>query len=498
MTESPIQRQSPLDLSPDDFREAGHALVDEIAEFLAQLPSGKVTPSKDPDQVRFAIGAEQGMPQEGRAAGELLVETARTLFDHSLFNGHPRFMGFITSSAAPIGALADLLASTVNPNVGGWVLSPAATEIELQTLRWIAELLGYPTDCGGLLVSGGNMANFVGFLCARKSRSRWDVRKEGMAAKESQRLRVYATAETHTWLEKAADLFGLGTDSIHRIEADSNQRMRLDALEEAIRDDRSRGDFPFLLVGSAGTVSTGAVDPLARMAEIAQEQGLWLHVDGAYGALAAALPESSSDLKALALADSVAFDPHKWLYAPLEAGCALVRDPKHLVDAFSYRPPYYAIDFEQTNFYEIGPQNSRGFRALKVWLGLKQAGRSGYESMVRDDIALARRLFDKAGSHSEIEAGTCNLSIVTFRYVPLDLTGGEDKAFLDRLNRAVMESVNASGDLFLSNAIVGERFWLRACIVNFRTSEADVDVVMDFVAAHGRQQVRLLREQREG
>ena len=195
-------------------------------------------------------------------------------------------------------------------------------------MRWIAELLGYPADCGGLLVSGGNMANFVGFLAARRARAPFNVRTEGMAAcDEDGPLRVYVSAETHTWIEKAADLFGLGTDAIRWIEIDGDRRMLVPALQEAIAADRAAGATPLLVVGTAGSVSTGAIDPLREIAALCRDEGIWFHVDGAYGAPAAVLPEAPADLKALAEADSVAIDPHKWLYAPLEAGCALVRDP---------------------------------------------------------------------------------------------------------------------------------------------------------------------------
>lgn len=477
-------RNAPIAMEPDAFREAGHALVDRIARMLESMPEGSVTPNHSLEEVRSLLGGE-GMPRDGAPARNILDEAAELVLENSLYNGHPKFMGYITSSPAPIGMLADMLAAAVNPNVGGWVLSPVATEMELQAIRWIAELLGFPTDCGGLLVSGGNMANFVGFLAARKVKCPWNVREEGMAAKERVPMAIFASRETHTWLQKAADLFGFGTDSIFWIDSDENQRLDIAKLRAEVMRSIEEGWRPFLVVGSAGTVSTGAVDPLPEIADLAQEFDMWFHVDGAYGALAAISPEAPADLRGIARADSVAFDPHKWLYAPLEAGCALVRNPNHLVETFGYRPSYYAIDFDRTNFYEIGPQNSRGFRALKVWLGLKQAGREGYERMVADEIALARRLFEKVSETPEFEAKTHGLSITTFRYVPDELSSkaGEPEVSerLDALNRQLLDAVNASGDAFLSNAIVDGRFYLRACIVNFRTSEADIDAIPEIV-----------------
>ncbi|MGH2619859.1 MAG: pyridoxal phosphate-dependent decarboxylase family protein, partial [Anaerolineales bacterium] len=335
-------RVAPLEMTPEEFRDLGVQVVERIASYLGSLPDQRVNPAESPAQVRKHLG-QASLPERGAAPGDLLGQAADLLFNHSLFNGHPRFWGYITSSAAPIGALGDLLAAAVNPNVGAWDLSPIASEIEGQTVRWIADLIGYPADCGGLLVSGGNMANFVGFLAARKAKVPWDVRELGLRAEGSRQLRVYVSSETHTWIHKAADQFGLGNQFIRWIPVDSERRIDTQALSNQIREDKQSGDLPFLVVGNAGTVSTGAIDPLGELRSICTEHDLWLHADGAYGAAAAALPDAPDDLKALSMADSVAVDPHKWLYAPLEAGCALVRDPKALRDAFSYHPVYYSF-----------------------------------------------------------------------------------------------------------------------------------------------------------
>ena len=322
--------------------------------------------------------------------GPLLERTARLLFEHSLFNAHPRFFGYITAAPAPIGVLGDFLAAAVNANVGAWTLSPAATEIESQTVRWIASLIGYPVDCGGLLVSGGNMANIVCFLAARAAKARWNVRERGVIGDAGQRLRVYGSAETHTWIQKAADIGGLGTDSIRWIPTDSSLRMNVAALRRQIEADKAAGDVPCMVVGTAGSVSTGAIDPLPDISAVCQEHDVWFHVDGAYGGFAAAVPDAPDDLRALSAADSVAVDPHKWLYAPLEAGCALVREPGLLRAAFAYHPPYYHFDEQATNYVDYGPQNSRGFRALKVWLALRHVGAAGYRTMIAEDIRLSR------------------------------------------------------------------------------------------------------------
>ena len=492
------RRVVPLDLSPEAFRAAGHALVDRIAAHLAALPKGPVTPGESQGAVRAALGGG-GLPEAGADPERLLAETAELLFQHSLFNGHPRFFGYITSSAAPIGALGDLLAASVNPNVSSFSLAPMATEIERQALRWIAELIRYPADADGVLVSGGNMANFVCFLAARRARAAWNVRAEGLGG-PGRRLRVYASSETHTWIQKACDLFGLGTDALHEIPVDRELRMEVGALREAVRADRWQGEVPFLVVGTAGSVGTGAVDPLREIAEVCRAEDLWFHADGAYGALAAALLDAPPDLHALALADSVAVDPHKWLYAPLEAGCALVRRPGALVDTFSYRPPYYHFPEgaePPVNFYERGPQNSRGFRALKVWLGLRQAGRTGYATMMADDVRLARLLYDRAAAHPRLEVFTHGLSIATFRYVPEGVPR-DDTEYLNRLNTELLTRMQQSGRAYCSNAVIRGAFVLRACIVNFRTDQEDVEALPQIVAEFGEAVHREMRATRSG
>ena len=491
-------RAAPLRMSAEEFRRAGHALVDSVAGFLAGVPARPVTPAESPAALQEAIRADDPLPEDGEDGGALLRSAAALLFDHSLLNGHPRFFGYVTSSPAPIGMLGDLLAAAVNANVGSWRLGPMATEIEAQTVRWIAELLGYPTTCGGLLVSGGNMANMVGLFAARAAAAPWDVRAGGVAASGARRLAVYASSETHTWLQKATDLAGLGTDAIRWIPVDDALRMDVAALRRAIADDRAEGVVPMMVVGTAGTVSTGAVDPLREIAALCRDAGIWMHVDGAYGAFAAAVPDAPDDLRALALADSVAVDPHKWLYAPLEAGCVLVRDAVRLRDAFAYHPPYYHFGQEALNYVDFGPQNSRGFRALKVWLALRQVGRRGYVRMIGDDIRLSQRMHAALARHEEIEVATQSLSISTFRFVPRDLRAhvrsASAEAHLDQLNRALLDRIQSSGEAFVSNAVVGGRYLLRACIVNFNTAEHDVDALPEIVARLGRETDAALRE----
>jgi aromatic-L-amino-acid decarboxylase len=493
-------RHAPIELSPEQFRSAGHRLVDQIAELLAGMRERKVTTGLSVDEIRDRLNASARMPDQGGECSLILEQAADLLTRHSLYNGHPKFLGYVTSSPAPIGMLADLLAAAVNPNVGAWTLSPVATEIEAQTIRWIAELLAYPATCSGVLVSGGNVANYVGIYTALRSVFPRDsaARRAGNMA----RATLYASTETHTWLEKAIDMFGLPADALRSIRVDSGQRLELEDLKARLDADVRQGRIPIAVVGTAGTVSTGAIDPLPAIAAFCRENQVWFHVDGAYGGFAAMVDSAPDDLRGLSRADSVAIDPHKWLYAPLEAGCALVRDPEKHRAAYSYRPPYYHFGVEATNFVDYGPQNSRGFRALKVWMGLKQAGRRGYERMIADDMALARELYDRLAGDGRFEVRTCNLSIVTFRYIPEEFRGrAADPAaaeYLNALNKALQARLETSGELFVSNAVVEGRYLLRACIVNFRTSSADIAEIPAIISRHGEAMHQELQHNRRG
>ncbi len=481
-------RSPALAMSGAEFRQLGHQLVEDIAAFYDSLPRRRLTTAKSRSEIRSLLG-HGALPEQGTAARDLLEEVAPLLFDNSLHNGHPRFLGYISASATPLGALADLLAAAINPNVAKWELSPVASEIETQTVRWIAEMIGFPGDGGGIMVSGGNAANFHGFVAARRAMTPHDVRRDGLGGER--KLTAYVSGETHTWIDKAADVCGHGATAVRWIETDREQRMSLVALRRQVAADRRDGHLPFLVVGTAGTVSTGAIDPLRELAAWCQEEQVWLHVDGAYGAPAALLPESPDDLRALSLADSVAIDPHKWLYSPMEAACILTRDPDALRNAFEFRPNYYHFNGEDVagiDYYQHGLQNSRGFRALKVWLGLRCAGLQGYRQMIRDNLALARHLHRTVAGRPDFEARTLNLSIATFRYVPEDLQGSEGVhgSYLNRLNKAVLAEVQRSGQAFVSNACVDGDYLLRACVVNFRTTRPDIDTTIELIAGVGR------------
>lgn len=484
------ERLTPLEINKDDFKQIGYQLIDIVAEYYDSISEKAVTTGESPKQIKAILGNDP-LPENGTPASELFARATNLMFNHSLFNGHPKFMGYITSSPSPIGALADLLASVINPNVGANLISPMATAIEKQTVRWLAELIGLSPTYGGLLVSGGNMANLTAFLAARTAKAPKGIKEEGLTNMPGEMV-FYCSKATHTWIEKAAVLLGHGTKAIRWIETNADLTMNTAILSQTIESDLKSGKRPFLVVGNAGDVSTGVVDHLSEIAAVCKTFDLWFHVDGAYGVPAAAVPEYNHLFEGLQEADSIALDPHKWLYAPLEAGCTLVKNPQHLVDTFSAHPAYYNFDSSPDepylNYYEYGFQNSRGFRALKVWMALQQAGRKGYQEMISEDIALSKLLFEEAGRHAELEAFTQNLSIATFRYVPLGYSseGPLGETFLNTLNEKLLNELQLGGRVFLSNAMVDDHYCLRACIVNFRTSKKDIGEIIDIIVGEGR------------
>lgn len=486
-----------LKMNPEEFSEAGHKLIDDIISFTKDLSNKPITKAENVGVLREALSL-RSLPENGTALPELFAKTTDLLIDHSLFNGHPGFMGYITASAAPSGALADLLAATINPNCGAGILSPMAAEIENQTIQWLAELIGYKSDAGGVLVSGGNMANFTGFLAGRTAKAPIDLKKKGLASLKKP-MTVYCSKGTHTWIEKASILFGHGSEAVRWIPHNEHHQMDIEKLESAIISDIKNGFQPFMAVGTAGDVSTGKVDSLNDIAEISKKYDLWFHVDGAYGVPAAALPELEETFKGLESADSIALDPHKWLYCPLEAGGVLVKNRQDLINAFSSHPEYYNFDAgpdqPSVNFYEYGLQNSRGFRALKVWITLQQAGRSGYQALIREDIELSELLFSLADSHPELEAVTQSLSITTFRYVPANIPVESEagQKYLNELNQTLLNEIAAGGEMFVSNAIVDGNYCLRSCIVNFRTNQQTVHDLIDIAVEKGRKLDKTLR-----
>lgn len=484
------KRENSIDISKSEFQKIGYQLIDTISDFFDDISEKPVTTSKSPKELQKVLG-NISLPKNGMSADQLLASTSKLLFENSLFNGHPKFFGFITSSATPIGALADLLASSVNPNVGGQILSPMATEIEKQTIKWLAEFIGVSPTYGGVLVSGGNMANFTAFLAARTAKAPKSIKEEGLS-NTSKQLITYCSKSTHTWVDKAAILFGHGSNSIRWIPTDASNKLDNKILEQTIEEDLQNGHQPFMVVGTAGDVSTGVVDNLEAIAAICKTYDLWFHIDGAYGVPAAVIPELKELFTGLKEADSIALDPHKWLYSPLEAGCTLVKNPKHLIDTYSSHPEYYNFSLTEEggslNYFEYGLQNSRGFRAQKVWLALQQIGSNGYVKLIREDIELSKYFYKLAEKNAELQPITQNLSIATLRYIPekIEVKSEKREAYLNTLNEKLVNVLQEGGEMFLSNAVVNKQYCLRACIVNFRTTKKDIEECIDIIIKEGR------------
>ena len=483
-----------LDLPPDTVRALGHQLVDRLADYLEGLRSRPVYAAHSRDAMREKLG-DGPLPETGTDPGALLDRTLELLTEHARHNAHPRFLGYIVSPGSPIGALGELLAATLNQNVAASFAAPMAAEIEMQCVRWLAELVGYPHDCDGLFVSGGSMANFVGLQAALNAALPDSYSAQGL---QGAPLRCYASEVTHAWISKAVRMAGLGTQSISWVATTGSGEMDPDDLERKIEEDLRAGRKPFMVVGNAGTTMTGAIDPLPELADICARHKLWLHVDGAYGAVAGILRGRYRRLSALERADSVAIDAHKWLYAPVEAGCILLKDKTRLRKVFDEAPEYIHGTFsegEDAYFFKRGPQHSRQFRALKVWLALKQVGRQGYAQMIARDIELANALFERIRAQPELEAATVGLSITTFRYIPDDLSRDPDErnAYLNALNEALLTAIQNSGTCYISKAKVDGRFLLRACFINYRTRYEDLDVIVETTVRLGRKLHREMR-----
>ena len=471
-----------FDLDAEAVRQLGYGAVDLAAEHRAGLLQrpvfGKVGDA--------APSFDEPLPETGQPIEELLATVRERILPRPFGNSHPRFFAFINATADPVGIVADYLAATMNSNC--WGGDHAAIHVEKQVLRWLAAILGLPEESEGILTSGGSMANFTALATARRAIAP-GVRQDGFAGTEP--LLVYVSDEVHNCVDKAVDLLGIGWKQLRKLPTDERYRIRVDLLKHAIAEDRRAGRKPAIVVGNAGTVNTGAIDPLDELADLCAAEGLWFHADGAYGAMATVSKHLKPLFKGLERADSVAADPHKWLYVPYEAGATLVREPGRMAAAFQRPAPYLVHDPDSpvrgpVSFNERGPELSRGFKALKVWMGLKHHGVNGYAAAVDHDVAMARALADAVSGHGEFELlAPPVLSIVGFRYRPAGR--GLTEPELDRLNRQVVNRLVGSGAFFLAPTLLKGRTAMRVAIVNFRTREEDVRALVEEAARTGRE-----------
>lgn len=474
---------SPFDLPPEEVRRLGYLGADAIAAHRAALESRPVFGKIGSSASLF----EGPAPEEGEPIDDTLAFVREHVLPFPMGNSHPRFYGFINSTADPVGILADGLAAAMNSNC--WGGDHAAIHVEKQVIGWIASAMGLPAETEGILVSGGSMANFTALAAARRAMTPGNVRESGLAGPAAPRLTVYASDQTHSCVDKAVDLLGIGTAQLRRLPVDERFRVRPAEVARAIAEDRRAGFAPAIVVGNAGTVNTGAIDPLVELADLCRREKLWFHVDGAYGALATLSSKLKPLFSGIERADSVAADPHKWLYVPYEAGATLVREPGRLGAAFRKFPEYLASDPESPFpgpawFAERGVELSRGFKALKVWMGWKTHGRRGYADAIENDVRLAHFLSTEVDRRPDFERmAETILSIVNFRYRPhgRELTD----AALDAINRRIVNRLVGEGSFFLAPTVLNGRTALRVCIVNFRTREEDLTFLLDEAARIG-------------
>jgi glutamate/tyrosine decarboxylase-like PLP-dependent enzyme len=457
-------------MDPSEFRAAGHRLVEEIAEYLEHVEEQPVFPTVQPATLRRLF--DEPLPQAPAPLGAVLDELREKLLPYCTHVSHPGYFGLITPTPTPAGILADLLASALNQNVGAYAIGPSAVALERRTVRWLTDLVGYDERAGGNLTSGGTMAHFIGLKLARDWASGDRAQHEGV----TDRWAVYTSEERHVSVDKAVDAVGVGRDSLRALPTDDRFRLDLDALERAIEDDHAHGVRPMCIVGMGGTTNTGAVDDLAALRQIADREQLWLHVDAAYGGGVLLSEELRPLLAALPLADSCILDPHKWFYAPLDAGAVLVRDEARLTASFGIAPPYLTDRTDEAceryNYYVHGFEQSRRFRALKVWMALKRYGAREVGRWVEANVALARLLYELAAADPDfMPAAEPPMSAVCLRFAP----EGVDEAVLAPLHDRVARRIQDDGHYWISTTQMKGLTWFRVNPVNFRSRPAHVE-----------------------
>ena len=459
-----------LDPSADEIRRWGAAAVDAMAEYLDSVPEHRVYPDTSAVEIRQHL--DRALPIAGVPFEELLMTFRDTIVPLSRHNAHPRMFGYVQAPGSAIAAFADLLASTLNANLTAWRSAPAAVEIERLTIDWVKQIVGFDPNAAGLFVSGGSMANFAALATARQ--------KKKPAGRQP--LRIYASTETHHSIAKAAMLLGIGSENVCAISVDDRFKLRLDDLVAKITADRVAGCLPFCVVGNAGTVNTGACDPLADIRRVADQFGLWMHVDASYGGFGV-LAESAQPLFAgMGEADSISLDPHKWLYLPVDCGCVLYRDAELARATFAHDADYTRVIGEEADeafaFWDYGPELSRRFRALKVWMLIKLVGMPALAASIEKDLACARHLEKLVRASDDFEMlAPVELSIFCFRHVPLQLR--DKNAQLDAWNERLLVALQRDGSSYLSNATIHGCFALRGCVMNYRTTPHDMEILLN-------------------
>ena len=470
-----------LEPSADEIRDWGNSVTQFMIDYLGGLrdrPAYRHTSSRE-----IRSGLDSKLPIKETDFDSLLKVFRETIVPFSRQNAHPRMFGYVQSPGTPIGAFADLLVSTLNANLTIWRSAPAPVELERLTIDWVRQILGFPAEAGGLFVSGGSMANLAALAAARQTK----VDSLG-------RLRMYASSATHFSIAKAAALLGIGRENVRHVAVDEYFKIRVDDLVAKITADLEAGYVPFCVVANAGTVDTGAVDPLREIREVANRFELWMHVDGSYGAFAV-LAESARKLFAgMEQADSIALDPHKWLYLPVDVGCVIYRDPEIAREAFAHEAEYTRMFGEKADeafvCWDYGPELSRRFRALKVWMLLKGVGLDRLSASIESNLGCARHLESMVRASDDFEmVAPVELSIFCFRHVPAQLRNESPKA-IDAFNERLLVALQRDGSSYLSNATLGGRFALRGCVLNYRTTFRDMEILLDDLRRVARENVK--------
>lgn len=466
-----------LALSPGEIRALGQAALEELSAYYGSLDTRPVLQPTTSERLRQVLS--EPLPRDGAEFSTLLETVREVVTRYSRHSAHPRFFGYISSPGTPIASLGSMLEAALAINVTCWRSAPAATELEHVTVNWLKEMLGLPPQWMGLLVSGGSMANFAGLAAARSAKLP-HVLRDGLGGA---RLRAYAGEEGHFSVAKAAGMLGIGEVNVRPVR--TNERLEMDAadLRRVIEEDLAAGFVPFCVAANAGSTATGAFDPLAEIAAVARHYQLWLHVDAAYGGFAALAPSSRHLFAALGQADSVALDPHKWLYQPIGCGCVLYKDGNAARAAFSHSADYTRpIGLEHDEafaFWDYGPELSRPFRALDLWLAIKYIGVQRLADAVEENIQCARYFETLVTESGDFEMlAPAGLSVFCFRYAPRGLTGD-----LDALNERILVDLQRAGSSYLSNARVHGKFALRGCVLNYRTTRADMERLLEDVRA---------------
>ena len=453
-----------------EFRNVGHQVVDFLAGYLEDIEGKRVFPDVEPRRVNELFA--ESLPQDPSSAESVLKELEAKLFPYCTHVGHPGYMGLITPSPNPVGVLADFICSAINQNVGAYSIGPSAVAMERRVVRWLTDLCGYGPKAGGNLTSGGMMANFIGLKVGRDAVTRDRAQHDGVR----DRWAVYASEERHVSIDKAVDCIGLGRNALRPVPTGTNFQVRIDALEAAIEQDRRNGTRPMCIVGVFGTTNTGAVDDVRQLRRIGDREGMWLHVDAAYGGGMLLSHEWPMRDRGLELADSITIDPHKWFFAPLDAGAVLVRDQDRLTASFGIKPSYLTDQLDQSNeryqYYVHGFEQSRRFRSLKVWMSFKRYGVHQIGEWIDNNVRQAKHLYELAEKHPDFEsASSPPMSAICIRFRGT----GADERELKTLHAEVAQRIEQSGRFWISTTELKGKTWFRINPVNFRTRKEHME-----------------------